>query len=91
MSSQNVTFFTLNNCFQGESTRNFNNENYYVLHHRVNLQSCFQKHFPKNWLFMRGFISGRQNLRPVLKFLFPIYLTLYHGLVPLYQAPTTKY
>ena len=80
MSSQNVTFFTQNNCFQGASARNFNNENYYVLHHRVNLQSCFQKPSAKTWLFLRSFTSGRQKLRPVLKFLSPftwLYITVW--------------
>jgi len=35
-------FFTLNNCSQGESTSNFNNQNRYVLNNRVNLETCFQ-------------------------------------------------
>jgi hypothetical protein len=84
-------FLKQNNCFQGESTRNFINEKYYVLQHRVNSQFCFQKPSAKNWLILRGFTSVRQKLRPVLKFLFPFYLTLYHGLVPLSQTPTRKY
>ena len=84
-------FFTQNNCLQGERTRHFNNEYYCVLHHRVNLQSCLQKPSAKNWLFIRSFTSGGQKIRPVLKFILPIYLTLYHGLVSLYQTQTTKY
>jgi len=91
MSCQNVIFFTQNNCLQGERTRYFNNDHYCVLHHRVNLQSCLEKLSAKNWLFIRSFISGHQKIPPVLKFLFPIYLTLYHGLVSLSQAPTTNY
>ena len=43
-------------------------------------------------LFLRNFTSGRQKLRSVLKFLFPIgYLPLYYGLSSLSQAPTTNY
>ena len=42
-------------------------------------------------LFLRSFTSGRQELRSVLKFLFPIYLILYNDLISLSQAPTTNY
>ena len=91
MSCQNVIFFTQNNCLQGERTRYFNNDHYCVLHHRVNLRSCLEKLSAKNWLFIRSFISGHQKIPPVLKFLFPIYLTLYHSLISWTQAATTQY
>ena len=63
-------FSKQNNCFQGESTRNFDNENYCVPHHGVNLQSCFKKPSAKNWFFLRSFTSGRQKLRPYVTGLF---------------------
>ena len=63
--------FTQNNCFQGENTRHFKIEIYYVLHNRENLQSFFKIPSAKHSLFLRSFISGRQKLCPVIKFLFP--------------------
>jgi len=91
MSCQNVTFLTQNNCFHVESTRHFNNENYCVLHHRVKLQTSFKITSVKNSFFLRSFTSGRQKIDAVLKFLFPIYLILFHDLVFSTQAATTQY
>jgi hypothetical protein len=91
MSCQKGTFLTQNNCFHVESTRHFNNENYCVLPHRVKLQSSFKIISVKNSLFLRSFTSGRQKIGPVLKFLFPIYLILFHDLVFSIQAATNQY
>ena len=83
-------FFTQNNCFQGESTRHFNNENYCFLHNRVILQSCFKTPSGKDSLFLRSFTS-RQKIRPVLKFLFSLNLLYIRVSFSWTQAATTQY